>query len=120
MVLAVLHRDQLREDADRDLLRRDGADVEADRRVDAFQEIGRHLILDERLVDARHFRAASDQAEIATLETVERTHILRVLNETNWVIGGSSGAAARLGLNRTTLNNRLRKLNIARPRTSQP
>jgi formate hydrogenlyase transcriptional activator len=65
-------------------------------------------------------KAANEQIETVTLESVERTHILRVLNETNWVIGGSSGAAARLGLNRTTLNNRLRKLNIARPRTSQP
>jgi formate hydrogenlyase transcriptional activator len=52
----------------------------------------------------------------ATLEAVEREHILRVLQETNWVIGGPSGAAVRLGLNRTTLNNRLRKLGITRPR----
>ncbi|HZS07094.1 MAG TPA: sigma 54-interacting transcriptional regulator [Blastocatellia bacterium] len=65
-------------------------------------------------------RAANDQAEAATLEAVERAHILRVLAETNRVIGGPSGAAARLGLNRTTLNNRLRKLNITRPRPSQP
>jgi len=43
-------------------------------------------------------------------------HILRVLRDSNWVIGGPAGAAARLGLNRTTLNNRLRKLGITRPR----
>jgi formate hydrogenlyase transcriptional activator len=47
---------------------------------------------------------------------VERRHILSVLQESNWVIGGPSGAAARLGVNRTTLNNRLRKLGITRPR----
>ncbi len=52
----------------------------------------------------------------ATLEAVEREHILKVLRETGWVIGGSAGAAARLGLNRTTLNNRMRKLDITRPR----
>ena len=53
-----------------------------------------------------------------TLEAIEREHILRVLNESNWVVGGSTGAAARLGLNRTTLNNRMRKLGITRPRAS--
>jgi formate hydrogenlyase transcriptional activator len=52
----------------------------------------------------------------STLESVEREHILRVLRETGWVIGGPNGAAARLGMNRTTLNNRLRKLSITRPR----
>jgi len=52
----------------------------------------------------------------STLESVEREHILRVLRESSWVIGGPNGAAARLGMNRTTLNNRLRKLGIARPR----
>ncbi len=51
----------------------------------------------------------------ATLLNVERDHILRVLAEAQWVIGGPKGAAARLGLNRTTLNNRMRKLGITRP-----
>jgi formate hydrogenlyase transcriptional activator len=50
-----------------------------------------------------------------TLEAVERDHILRVLGEAKWVIGGPTGAAARLGLNRTTLNHRMRKLGITRP-----
>jgi formate hydrogenlyase transcriptional activator len=57
-----------------------------------------------------------DQPGSSTLEAVEREHILRVLRDSNWVIGGPAGAAARLGLNRTTLNNRLRKLGITRPR----
>ena len=52
-----------------------------------------------------------------TLESVEREHILRVLSESKWVIGGPAGAAARLGVNRTTLNHRLRKLGITRPQT---
>ncbi len=50
-----------------------------------------------------------------TLEEVERDHILRILGESNWVIGGPTGAASRLGLNRTTLNHRMRKLGITRP-----
>lgn len=63
-------------------------------------------------------KAATDQTNSSTLESVERDHILRVLGESNWVIGGPAGAAARLGLNRTTLNNRMRKLGITRPRPS--
>ncbi len=58
----------------------------------------------------------SVQSNGSTLEAVEREHILRVLRESNWVIGGTTGAAARLGINRTTLNNRLHKLGINRPR----
>ncbi|MFZ0636834.1 MAG: helix-turn-helix domain-containing protein, partial [Candidatus Acidiferrales bacterium] len=49
-----------------------------------------------------------------TLESAERDHILRVLRETKGVIAGAQGAAARLGLKRTTLNSRLKKLGIER------
>jgi formate hydrogenlyase transcriptional activator len=51
----------------------------------------------------------------ATLEYAEREHIVRALGETDWVIGGPAGAAARLGLKRTTLQSRMRKLGITRP-----
>ena len=51
----------------------------------------------------------------ASLEAAERRHILRVLKETDWTIGGASGAAARLGMKRTTLQSRMRKLGISRP-----
>ncbi|HJU60900.1 MAG TPA: sigma 54-interacting transcriptional regulator, partial [Candidatus Binatia bacterium] len=51
----------------------------------------------------------------ATLEHAEREHIVRALSETAWVIGGPAGAAARLGLKRTTLQSRMRKLGITRP-----
>jgi formate hydrogenlyase transcriptional activator len=61
-------------------------------------------------------RAAAEPADALTLEAVEREHILRVLRESGWVIGGPAGAAARLGLNRSTLNHRMRKLGITRPR----
>ncbi len=50
------------------------------------------------------------------LEDVERRHILEVLERTGWRIGGARGAAEQLGLVRTTLNSRLRKLGISRPR----
>ena len=49
------------------------------------------------------------------LEDVEREHILQVLEQSRWVLSGPSGAAARLGIKRTTLINRLKKLGISRP-----
>lgn len=52
--------------------------------------------------------------EDSTLETNEREHILRVLREAKGVIAGPNGAAARLGLKRTTLNSKLKKLGIGR------
>src|SRR6202522_1957192 len=51
----------------------------------------------------------------ATLEEVERRHILSVLEQTNWVFAGPSGAAARLGTKRPTLQFRMQKLGISRP-----
>ena len=50
-----------------------------------------------------------------TLEDAEREHIKRALDETNWVIGGPRGAAARLGLKRTSLVSTMRRLHIVRP-----
>ncbi len=51
-------------------------------------------------------------ARLCTLEDAEREHVLRALRESNWVIGGCDGAAARLGMKRTTLAYRIRKLRI--------
>jgi formate hydrogenlyase transcriptional activator len=51
---------------------------------------------------------------VRTLAEAERAHITAMLRETNWVVGGRSGAAVRLGLPRTTLISRMRKLGIAR------
>jgi formate hydrogenlyase transcriptional activator len=53
-------------------------------------------------------------AQNPTLHTAEREHILRVLRETKGQIGGDDGAAARLGLKRTTLNSKMKKLGIER------
>jgi formate hydrogenlyase transcriptional activator len=51
-----------------------------------------------------------------TLEDAERDHILRALEQTEWVIGGAGGAAARLGLKRTSLVSTMRRLGIVRPK----
>jgi formate hydrogenlyase transcriptional activator len=50
-----------------------------------------------------------------TLEEAERVHILRTLKELRWVVGGPNGAAARLGMRRSTLQFRMKKLGIVRP-----
>jgi len=57
---------------------------------------------------------AAMETESPTLEAAEREHILRVLREARGQIGGDDGAAARLGLKRTTLNSKLKKLGIER------
>jgi formate hydrogenlyase transcriptional activator len=49
---------------------------------------------------------------LSTLEEMEREHVLRALRESNWVTGGPNGAAVRLGMKRTTLAYRIRKLGI--------
>ena len=49
------------------------------------------------------------------LADVERDHIRSVLQETRWVLSGPRGAATRLGLNRSTLHFRMKKLGIVRP-----
>jgi formate hydrogenlyase transcriptional activator len=54
---------------------------------------------------------------LQTMEEAERRHILQVLEETNWVVGGPHGAAARLGMKRSTLQSRIQKLRILRPRS---
>jgi formate hydrogenlyase transcriptional activator len=57
----------------------------------------------------------SKSAPGASLKEVERKHVLQVLRDTEWILGGPTGAAARLGLPRTTLIYRLRRLGIERP-----
>jgi formate hydrogenlyase transcriptional activator len=53
------------------------------------------------------------------LAEVERDHILRALEASNWVIGGRNGAAERLGMKRTSLVYRMKKLRIPRPAAAQ-
>jgi formate hydrogenlyase transcriptional activator len=56
--------------------------------------------------------AVAAPATNSTLEETERNHILKVLAETNGVVGGRNGAAKRLGLKRTTLIYKMQKLGI--------
>jgi formate hydrogenlyase transcriptional activator len=55
-----------------------------------------------------------DNEKDQTLEEAQRAHILAILNATRWVLAGPRGAAARLGINRSTLQFRLKKLGIGR------
>jgi Nif-specific regulatory protein len=65
--------------------------------------------IDKSLFDADYELESPDSDR---LEEVERSHILRVLEKTNWVIQGKQGAAALLGLNPSTLRFRMQKLGI--------
>jgi transcriptional regulator with GAF, ATPase, and Fis domain len=62
-------------------------------------------------------KAGPATASPVTLEQMESSHILHTLRETNWVIGGPKGAAARLGVKRTTLIAKMRRLRLSRPPT---
>jgi formate hydrogenlyase transcriptional activator len=52
---------------------------------------------------------------ITGLEEVERDHIVRALEASNWIVGGRNGAAERLGMKRTSLLYKMQKLRISRP-----
>ena len=52
-----------------------------------------------------------------TLAEAEREHILHALEESNWIVGGKAGAAARLGLKRTTLIDKMRRCGLSRETT---
>jgi formate hydrogenlyase transcriptional activator len=58
---------------------------------------------------------ATPRQPASSLADIDREHILRILHETHWRISGPNGAAARLGMKRTTLQSRMRKLGIERP-----
>ena len=63
----------------------------------------------------RSLMAPEETRPLSTLDEAEREHICRALEEANWRVGGASGAAARLGMKRTTLQSKMAKLGIARP-----
>src|SRR5579859_756858 len=63
-------------------------------------------------LDLRQTVTQSSESAARTLADADRDHILETLNQTNWLIGGQDGAANRLGLPRTTLIYKMRKLGI--------
>jgi DNA-binding NtrC family response regulator len=67
------------------------------------------------LAPQRNLTTLFQSTSLATRREAEREHILRALRDTNWKIGGSTGAAARLGMKRTTLGSLVKRLNINRP-----
>ena len=60
-------------------------------------------------------RIANPSNAAVSLADAEREHILGVLRETSWVLGGPNGAATRLEMKRTTLQSKMKKLGISRP-----
>jgi DNA-binding NtrC family response regulator len=79
--------------------------------------LGRATVLEAIESPAAQPGRAEDKAAVAqpsaeSLEDVERSHILRVLEQTRWAIEGEKGAARILGLNPSTLRGRMRKLGI--------
>jgi formate hydrogenlyase transcriptional activator len=55
-------------------------------------------------------------ATAVTLADAERRHIMGVLQESDWVVGGPHGAAERLGMKRTSLQHKMKKLGISPPK----
>ena len=70
-------------------------------------------------LDLRQTVTQSSGSAARTLADADRDHILETLNQTNWLIGGQDGAANRLGLPRTTLIYKMRKLGIEIRRSSR-
>jgi formate hydrogenlyase transcriptional activator len=71
------------------------------------------------LTDLRHMTKQPTAAAAQTLADASRDHILEVLEQSRWMIGGRDGAAERLGLPRTTLIYKMRKLGIEAPRSQR-
>jgi formate hydrogenlyase transcriptional activator len=63
--------------------------------------------------------SARSNLPMSSLEELERDHIVRALESSNWVVGGRNGAAERLGMKRTSLVYKMRKFRISRPATSR-
>jgi transcriptional regulator with GAF, ATPase, and Fis domain len=70
-------------------------------------------VLSPRINELKLLMQETSSGPTQRLSDAERAHILGILKETNWVVGGHDGAAARLGLPRTTLISRMQKLGIS-------
>ena len=71
-------------------------------------------------LDLKQTVTQNSESAARTLADADREHILETLNQTNWLIGGQDGAANRLGLPRTTLIYKMRKLGIEIRRSPRP
>ncbi len=80
-----------------------------------------HSVLRAPTSDLESFSAGGEsKLPMTGLEEVERDHIVRALEASNWVVGGPYGAAQRLGMKRTSLVYRMQKLRIRRPVQPHP
>jgi chemotaxis protein methyltransferase CheR len=68
-----------------------------------------------RLVDDLKKPPKDSSIDQKTMESVERNHIMQILEQTRWKVGGKNSASEILGLDRSTLRARMRKLNIIKP-----
>lgn len=73
----------------------------------------------EDLISQSQSPPGTGPAALTTLEEAQREHILRALDEANWLIGGPSGAAAKLGMKRTTLQSKMTRLGIESRRLAE-
>ena len=80
-----------------------------------LRRLGRSTLRREASGEFESAGQSTSTVTIRSLAEVERDHILYVLRQVRWVIGGRNGAAARLGLPRTSLIYRMRKLCIIQP-----
>jgi len=75
-----------------------------------------HTVLRAPISELEPFSVSTESnLPIAGLEELERDHIVRALELSNWVVGGQTGAAQRLGMKRTSLIYKMRKFRIVRP-----
>ncbi len=72
---------------------------------------GKRLIIPK---DDLHEARSTAHSTVLTMDDAERRHILDALDASNWVVGGPGGAAAMLGMKRSTLQSRMQKLGIVR------
>jgi formate hydrogenlyase transcriptional activator len=79
-----------------------------------------HSVLCAPVSELEPFYSFPSDEPIRGLAEVERDHILQALETSRWVIGGRNGAAEQLGMKRTSLVYRMRKLRISRPPTVAP
>jgi len=75
------------------------------------------IVSSDRILKIKPIATVSpDLQKDLKLEVVERNHIIEVLNKASWRVSGKKGAAELLGLKRTTLESRMKKLGITRPK----